>query len=429
MTERLYYSDATLRTFTAHVLEQRTLTAEDGTLRPAARLDRTTFYPTSGGQPHDTGTLNGIDVVEVAEDDRGEIWHILAEPLPLQSAAVTGTIDWRRRFDHMQQHTGQHILSAAFDERLDAPTVGFHLGREGSTIDLDIAALSWDAAADVEREVNRVVWENRPVTVHMVSDAQVAEMPLRKPPAVTGEIRVIQVQGYDASACGGTHVRATGEIGMIKVAGIERYKGGVRVSFQCGERALNDYQRAMGVLRASSLLLSVGVDELPEAIARLDDELRVTRRSLRHARSELVTYEATRMWGEAPVVADIHIITDMWVDRDFEEARALANQLRERPRTMILLAVAEDNAGGAPKGLRLVCAVSGDLAGRSDGAVIDAASVLRDVLGALGGRGGGSPAMAQGGAPYESPQEVRVAFRKALSRCGLDDVPGGDKVG
>ena len=395
MTEKLYYHDATLTGFTARVVARRE--TERG---PAVQLDRTAFYPTSGGQPHDTGTLAGVPVLDVWEDEAGAIWHLLERPL--NAAEVTGQIDVARRFDHMQQHTGQHLLSEAFVQARAAATVGFHLGTEASTIDVTADDLTWDAAFAVEDAVNAVIWENRPVTLHFVTEAELGDIPLRKPPAVSGVIRVVWVAGYDASACGGTHVALTGEIGLLKITGLERYKGGTRVTFLCGGRALRDYRRALHTLREVSAGLSVGQDELPAAIGRLQDEAKSTLQALRKTRGALTELEAERLWADAIEVDGARRIAAHWDDRPFEEARAIASQLRERPRALLLLATTEGDA------LRLVCARSDDLPAPH------AAEVLRAATQAFGGRGGGSPTLAQGGAQARPHAEIMQVLKTAL---------------
>ncbi len=394
MTRRLYYNAPTLRAFDARIVARRV--TERG---PAVQLDQTAFYPTSGGQPHDTGSIAGIPVVDVWDEEDGAIWHLLTAMPTLD--AINGVIDWPRRFDHMQQHTGQHLLSAAFVAGVQAQTVGFHLGTDASTIDLDYPQLTWDIAFQIEDEVNRVVWENRTVTIHTVTRDALGDIPLRKPPQVTGDIRVIWVEGYDASACGGTHVHATGEIGLIKITGIERYKGGARVTFLCGERALRDYRRALHTLRETGSALSMSQDEVPQAVVRLQDELQTARRALNKAQSQLLEFEADRLWEETPEVDGVRRIITHWNERIFADARFIANRLRERPRTLLLLAVTEE------KGVRLVVARSEDLPH------YDAGAILRDVTGALGGRGGGSPAIAQGGAELHPHETIVEALRRA----------------
>lgn len=399
MTRRLYYDDATVVTFDARIV------ARQETARgPAVQLDQTAFYPTSGGQPHDTGTLAGIPVVDVWDKENGEVWHLLeAMPAAAVGDTVSGEVDWPRRFDHMQQHTGQHILSAACVELYQGNTVGFHLGSEASTIDLDLPQLSWEAAFKVEDAVNRVIWENRPVTIHTVTRDDLGDIPLRKPPQVTGDIRVIWVEGYDASACGGTHVRTTGKIGLLKITGIERYKGGVRVTFLCGGRALRDYRRVLHALRAASSDLSVAQDEVPQTVARLQEELQTARRALNKSQSQLLEFEADRLWEATPEVDEVRRIGVHWTDRPFADARAIAGRLRERPRTLLMLSVSEED------GVRLVCARSEDLPH------VDAGAVLREVTQALGGRGGGSPSIAQGGAPSHTADVIMTNIQASLN--------------
>lgn len=401
MTRRLYYDAPTLCTCDARIVARRE--TERG---PAVRLDQTIFYPTSGGQPHDTGELAGIPVVDVWDEEDGAIWHLLTA-MPAADA-VTGTIDWRRRFDHMQQHTGQHVLSAAFVAVIGAQTVGFHLGTDASTIDLDCPNLTWETAFRIEDEANRIVWENRPVTIHTVTPDDLGNIPLRKPPQVTGNIRVIWVEGYDASACGGTHVQATGEIGLIKITGLERYKGGTRVTFLCGERALRDYRRALHTLREASNTLSLGQGEVPQAIVRLQDELQTVRRALNKAQSQLLEFEAERLWEATPEVEGVRRIIAHWTERPFTDARFIANRLRERPRTLLLLAVTEG------KDVRLVVARSDDLPSYNAGVI------LQKVVSALGGRGGGSPTIAQGGAALHPHTVIMAVLQQAGSHGELE---------
>ncbi len=238
--------------------------------------------------------------------------------------------------------------------------------------------------------------------MEIVAPEDVADLPLRKPPAVTGDVRVILVESFDASACGGTHVSTAGEIGLVKVTGVENYKGGVRVHFLCGQRALTDYQQTLRILQTASLALSVGPAELVEAIERLGEEARESRRELRKARGELNRHEAERLWRESPEMDGKHVVVRHWIDRSFAEVRALATQMRDHPKTLVLLAVTE------PEGVRLVCSRSDDLSG------VDANRVLREAAGALGGRGGGQPTLAQGGTPLHPPEVVVAALAHAV---------------
>jgi alanyl-tRNA synthetase len=396
MTERLYYTDSLLREFTARVVAQQV--TDRG---PAVRLDRTAFYPTSGGQPHDTGSLDGVPVRDVWEDDAGELWH-LVERLPAGDA-VRGSIDWERRFDHMQQHSGQHLLSAAFVRLLNAPTISFHLGTEVSHIDLDTPALSWEDAFRVEADVNRVIGENRPVEIHFVDERNIHTVPLRRPPKVSGEIRVIWIRDYDAVACGGTHVPQTGAVGLVKIVRIERYKGGMRVGFLCGARALADYQRVLRDVQAVSADLSVHPNELGDAVARLKGELKESQRALQVAEDALMAVEGERLWLETPEIHSVRRIVAYLADHSFDQARAIASHAIAHPRTLALLAVSD------AKGVRLVCARGADLP------ELDAAAMLRRAVEQLGGRGGGTADLAQGGAPAQPRSAVLDALRGAVA--------------
>jgi alanyl-tRNA synthetase len=393
MTIRLYYSDSTLRDFSARVLERQT--TERGT---AVRLDRTAFYPTSGGQPHDTGTLNDARVVDVWDDEAGAVWHLL-ERAP-EGEEVRGAIDWERRFDHMQQHSGQHLLSAGFVRLLDAPTVSFHLGSDDSSIDLDRPQLSWDDAFRVEADVNRVIAENRAVEVRIVAEDQIHTVPLRRPPKVTGDIRVVLIPDYDASACGGTHVPATGAVGLLKIVRIERYKGGVRVGFVCGARALTHYQRTLAALQTVSADLSVGGEEVPEAVARLKGDLKDARRELEAAQRALATLEAERLWAETAPVEGVRTIAAYLEDRTFDQAAALAAHVSAKPKTVALIATSD------AKGVRLVCTRSADLPD------LNAAAILKRVTDRLGGKGGGTAEHARGGAPAAEREAILEAVRR-----------------
>jgi alanyl-tRNA synthetase len=316
---------------------------------------------------------------------------------------VRGTIDWERRFDHMQQHTGQHLLSAGFVRLLDAPTVSFHLGTDDSTIDLDTPELSWDSAFRVEADVNSVIWEDRPVEVHTVDQEDIHTVPLRRPPQVNGTIRVVWVRDYDAAACGGTHVVRTGAIGLLKITRIERYKSGVRVGFLCGGRALRHYQRSLLHLQSASTSLSVHPDQLGEAIQRLQDDLRETRRASRAAQNAVMAFEAQRLWTDTPEVGGVRRVVEFLDDRSYDEARAAASHLSNQPRTLALLAVND------AKGVRMVCERSCDIPN------LDAASILLRAAEALGGRAGGTASLAQGGAPARARDVVVEALRAAAA--------------
>ena len=275
MTERLYYHDAYLAEFQAAVVD-----AGDGGRR--VYLDRSAFYPASGGQPSDLGSIDGVPVVEVI-DEGDRIAHVLASPL--EASEVTGRIDWARRHDHMQQHSGQHLLSAVLVELCGAPTLGFHLGAESSTIDAGTPALEAGQIAAIERRVNQLVFENRPVTVSFEDAAAVAG--LRKPSDREGQLRVISICDYDRSACGGTHVRATGEIGPVLIRKLDKIRGNVRIEFLCGMRAVRRARADYDALARISRALAAQLDETPKLVTANIERLSQTEKALKKLATEL----------------------------------------------------------------------------------------------------------------------------------------------
>ncbi|GAB4575938.1 MAG: DHHA1 domain-containing protein [Anaerolineae bacterium] len=396
MTERLYYTDAYSTTFEARVVARASLAGS-----PAVILDRTLFYPTSGGQPHDTGTLNGVPVVDVmVREADGAVLHVLAGDLSAER--VTGEIDWARRFDHMQHHTGQHILTAAFLEAAGADTVSFHLGSQAVTLDLDRADLADAEIAAAEALANRIVTQDLPVRVLFPTEAEAAALPLRKRPEVNGKLRVVQIGEIDATACGGTHVARTGEIGLIKVVRAERYKGLTRVAFLCGGRALRDYGEKHAILMALSAELTTGYAEIGDALAKLRAENKQLRADLRAARQALLVHEAAELLAATPVQDGVRVIVGVWEARDPAEIRPLASRLVETPGTVALLGIAGASA-------QVVAARAADLDGP------DMAAVLRGVLARLSetARGGGRPDFVQGGGVMADAGALRAALDAA----------------
>ncbi len=373
---RLYYEDPYLTEFVARVVERRTW---DG--QPAVVLDRTAFYPTSGGQPHDTGRLNGTRVVAVEEDPEGQVVHILDRPV--DGDEVRGRVDWTRRFDHMQQHTGQHILSQACWQLLRAETVGFHLGDEVSTIDLDVAGLDFGALEQAEALANEVVFQDRPVRATFFSEAEVAVLPLRKPPAVHGEIRVVQVEGFDYSACGGTHVRRTGEVGPIAIVRVEHRGRESRVHFVCGQRAIRDHRQRIRITSALMAALTVGLPELPDAVTRLQEELRAARKEAKDLRERVLDAETEALLATAPQVGLWKVVRRLLPEGEAATLKWIAQRLTARSGVVALLAL-----GGERGQLAFAC---------SEDVPLDMAALLREVTRVVGGGGGGGARLAQGG--------------------------------
>ncbi len=377
MTDRLYYTDPYSREFDATVLN-----VETSGDRRLVQLDRTAFYPTSGGQPYDIGTLGEARVVEVVDEDDGRISHVVdAADTPQIGARVHGVIDWVRRFDHMQQHTGQHLLSAAFDRLFGVRTVSFHLGVDRSTIDLARETAPAETAA-AETEANRIVWEDRPVAIQFATADEAARLPLRKEPHREGILRLIDVERFDLSACGGTHVARTGEVGVIAVASWERFKGGQRVEFLCGGRALGRFRSLRDATDAAVRLLSTSMPDLPNAIERLQAETKDQRRTVTALQHDLVRYRAAECAGEATPTERGRLVLRV-VDADANGLKALASAVVSRPGFIVVLV--------SPRNPNMI------VVARSQDVDIAAGRILSELTSRFGGRGGGKPDLAQGG--------------------------------
>ena len=390
MTERLYYTDPYARSFDARVVG---VEARDGGM--AVFLDRTAFYPTSGGQPFDTGTIGGARVVEVIEDEDGRIAHVIDastqdRPQPAPGDAVEGRIDWARRFDHMQQHTGQHVLSAAFDRLFQVRTVSFHMGADVSTIDLarEMTAEELDAA---EAEANRIVWEDRAVSIAFASRVEAAAMPLRKEPLRDGTLRLIEVADWDLSACGGTHVMRTGAIGIIAIAAWERFKGAQRVTFLCGGRALARFRVLRDAVAASGRLLSALPHELPATIERLQIEAKEQKRTNARMNAELAEFRA-RALADTAEPTEVGRLVLKSVDGDALALKSLAQAVVAQPGFVVVLVSA------ATPALVIVA--------RSADAKPSAQTILAGLVAAFGGRGGGKPDLAQAGGLNATPATI-----------------------
>jgi len=412
MTERLYYTNAYCTRFSSRVIER--LDWED---QPAVVLERTAFYPTSGGQPADRGTLDGVAVLDVVVREKdGDVVHVLSEdPSGFgkpKGSEVEGVLDWPRRFDHMQQHTGQHILSAAFEQVLSADTVGFHLGTEVSTVDIatnGVTRLTPEAVMPVEELANRVVWENRPVNIHFAGSDELAALPLRRQPMVEGPVRIVEIPDFDTNPCGGTHVARTGEIGLIKIVRLDYRRNETRVEFLCGGRALSDYQTKNAMANQLASMLTVGHWELDQAVERLQAEAKQLRQDLRRARKRLLKVEASELAGAAqagPPAAEkpYHVVWKTWEQREPGEIRALAQELAQRPGVVALLASVGERTH--------LCFA------RAEGIDLDMAALLREACAQLGGKGGGRPHMAQGSAPATDVAHARAVLASLLSSLG-----------
>jgi alanyl-tRNA synthetase len=388
MTDRLYYTDPMLTSFDATVTG-----CEAAGERFAVVLDRTAFYPASGGQPFDTGTIGAARVLDVVDRDDAGIAH-LTDAAVAPGTAVRGTIDWPRRFDHMQQHTGQHMLSAAFDRLHAAPTVSFHLGAETATIDLS-REVTPRQIADAERDANRVVWEDRPVHVRFVTADEAGRLPLRKEAARAGTLRLVDVADYDLSACGGTHVPRTGMVGAIGVSAWERFKGGSRVTFVCGGRALGAFGQLRDAVLAATRALSVAPGDLAATIDRLRGDAKDASKALRQLQEEVAGHRAAALRLTAETLGSRRVVLCEEPGWDATALRTLALAIVAAPGLVAVVA-----GGGRP--LPVVVARSADVD-------FDANAWMATAIAALGGRGGGRPDLAQGGILAEAAQVMSLA--------------------
>jgi alanyl-tRNA synthetase len=395
-TRRLYYTDSLLREFDATV----TAISARADGRTDVILDETAFYPTSGGQPFDTGTIDGARIVDVIDrEEDHEVVHVV-DGAPTVGRRVHGVVDWARRLDHMQQHTGQHVLSAAFDRLHHARTTSFHLGAETATIDLAREVTPAEIVA-AERAANDVVWADREVRVTFATEDEARALPLRKESLRTGTLRLIEVSDFDLSACGGTHVPRTGAIGIIAVAGWERFKGASRITFVCGGRALGMFGHLRDVVAAAGRLVSGPSAELPGAIERLLNDARASGRSERRLQDELAVYRAAEFRAQAETLGGGRGVLRAAPGADGAALKVLAAAIVAEPGHLAVLV-------GEGQPVPVIAARSADVG-------FDAAAWLKLAVARFGGRGGGRPEMAQGGLTA-SADDVLAFARESMSQ-------------
>ena len=374
MTERLYYTDSYLRAFEARVVERST----DGR---TVYLDRTLFYPASGGQPHDLGTIAGVAVAEVVDEEE-RVAHRLAAPLEADGV-VAGEIDWARRFDHMQQHSGQHVLSAVFEDLFGLHTVSFHLGVESATIDLEGGAVEARTIVEVERRANRLVAENRVVDVRFEDAREVRG--LRKPSEREGLLRIVSIADLDRSACCGTHVRATGEIGPILLRKTEKIRQSVRVEFVCGGRAVARARRDFEALSKVAQLFSSPLDEAPAMVEAQLEAAKAGERARRKLELEVAAYQGQELYRTTDPGPDgVRRVVQRLETGNLEDLRALAQNYTAQGKAVFVATLK------TPPSV---------LVAASEGTGVDAGKVLKAALTEAGGRGGGNARIAQGSVP------------------------------
>jgi alanyl-tRNA synthetase len=376
VTERLYYSDSHLIEFEARVVD----VSDRVSGWTALVLDRTAFYPTGGGQPSDTGTLNGVRVVECIDDGDKGVLHVVQGAAPGRGDLVRGRVDWSRRLDHMQQHTGQHILSQALVTLFNAPTRSFRVLEASCQIDVELNNPTTEAIERAVELANNVIWEDRAIAIRNVTSGEASELPLRKEPARDGDLRLIEIEGFDLTPCGGTHAYRTGEVGMIAVRSWERAKGLTRIEFVAGVRALADYRKANKSAREVAALFSTGRDDAPQLAAQMVEEHKELNRRIRVLEELAAEGEAEKLLATASDGVVVHTFDG----RDAESLKKLAHALMSHPQTIALLASRDKDTA------RLVFARSADAVG-------DMNALMREACALLDGRGGGKPEMAQGG--------------------------------
>ncbi len=404
MSKRCYYKDAYTTKFEANILEKF---IENN--RRALVLDETYFYPESGGQPADHGTINGRSVthVSIRESDEAVV-HWLDGDID-DTEVATAVINWQRRFDHMQQHTGQHILSQAFLQIAEAETLSFHLSENAVTIDVDRLDMSDAEIAAVELLANQVVWANHPITVQFVSPDELADLPLRKiPPTRNGRLRLVNIENFDLTACGGTHVNHTGSVGQIKIVKQEKRGEKTRIEFRCGNRALQDYAQKHTIVSDLTTELTTGAADILPVIIKLRQENKEAYRTLKKQKEALLAVEIEQFKAQGSHIGAHILIQHTFEDNATTDLRTLAAHLVKQDNTIILF-----GQGGQRTQL---------LFSRSKNASGDMNQLLQTALTKLGnGGGGGSAHFAQGGGPAHSSREVSDALEAAQS-CWVDSL-------
>lgn len=405
MTKKLYFQDPYQKEFSAHIIHSGKTNGI-----PYILLDQSAFYPVGGGQPCDLGEIAGIPVLDVEEID-GIIYHRLARDIPDKGKAVTGVIDWSRRWDHMQQHTGQHILSAAFRELYRAKTVGFHMGKEMVTIDIDIPELEEHMVLAVQERANSAIQENRCIHTAFVTPEEAASLPLHKAPSVTENIRIVTIDEFDYNPCGGTHVRQTGEVGPIHINHWERYRSGVRVEFSCGQRAIRTMAQKQSILRCLSQQLSSPESELTAHVDRLIQSKKEKEIQLGEWMERWLDIEASQIMTRAIKLQDYHVSSQRFTQRPLQELQKLAQKVISIEPSMICLFFSQQESK-----IQMVFAAG-------EPVPLDMNQLLKEVLPLIDGKGGGRRQMANGGGYLKQTPEKFGEAVFQLARVKLESTP------
>ncbi|WP_342715266.1 DHHA1 domain-containing protein [Bacillus paramycoides] len=378
MEQKLYYTDAYKQDFTTRIIKQDY--DKNGNLYVV--LNETAFYPTGGGQPHDTGTLNDIAVLDVEEVNE-EIPHFTTEQLHTEE--VEGKINWERRFDHMQQHAAQHILSAAFWDHFNIPTIGFHLGKETVTIDLETENLHAETVEEVVQIANKIVFENHPIRTLWMNLEEAKTLPLRKEPTMTENIRVVIIENFDYNGCGGTHPKRTGEVGPIQVLGWERNKGGIRLTFIAGWRTLKLMGQQQQIIKDVSKQLNSSESDIPAKVAQLLTSQKENEKAIQTMNEKLLYAEANELLQQPAEIHTSILISQVFTNRSMQEIAKLSAIITEQQEHAITYFVIQNED-------KLQCILA---CGKT--VTLDMNALLKDALPAIEGKGGGNKKSARGG--------------------------------
>jgi alanyl-tRNA synthetase len=404
LSERLYYRDSFLRDFDAQVISCEKAQAEGAKEASPSwwvTLQETAFYPTSGGQPHDTGRLNEAAVVDVFEREDGTVVHVTDREVA--PGPVRGTVDWPRRFDHMQQHTGSHVLTAAFQSLFNIPPVSFHMGKTLSTLDVATSSISAEQLENIERFVNEIIFEDRPIHVRYGTGSDLATLGVRKESEREGILRAVEIEGVDIQACGGTHVCRTGQIGMILVRRMKKVRENWRVEFVCGQRARRVARTDFTLLEDISQRLTCGPDTIHAGITRIINERNAGNRMGQRYLTESAALQAQVLLAnerEEHEADPPRVVTGVLADADNEYLRTVATNIITEPGVVALL-------GSEANGMIVMA--------RSEGVSVDMSALLREAVKPCGGKGGGTKEFAQGSVPEGS--DLNRILRHAAERA------------
>lgn len=409
VNNKLFYQDSYIQTFTSKITKQE---KDDKGLWYVV-LEETAFYPTGGGQPFDSGTLNNFRVLNV-EEIEGEIRHYIETPILDSLGSLEGQINWERRFDHMQQHAGQHILSAAFEELFKYHTVSFHLGEEVLTIDLDIEELTESEAEEAEKRANQIILENRPIETKWVSQAELTQYPLRKQPTVSENIRLVIIPEFDYNGCGGTHPSSTAQVGAIKILDWEKQRKKIRIRFLCGHRVLKQFHVKHQVITQLTRLLNAPEHGMIQSLERLLENVKSADKQLEEARQTLLQFEAREMiHDQLDQDKNGHgIISKVVQNRSMKELQQLARMITNNSKEVIVILISENESQ-----LQVVTA-------RGSAQNVSMKELLADILPLINGKGGGNEVMAQGGGDlvYTGKQLLEISLNALTIKEGYSSI-------